>query len=128
MEVCKMKVKIEQGKVTIGRHDLRDKIAKCKDGYYSIKIKGWDRSLAQNNYYWSCITLIGEELGYTKEELHEIMLDMFAPIMTYRDLNNKPKQRKIRSSEMSTKEMSEYMNHIDRFAAEQNIILPQPEN
>jgi hypothetical protein len=74
-----------------------------------------------------CLTIIGDELGYTSQELHEIMLDMFAPIMTYRDLNNKPKQRKIRSSEMSTKEMSEYMNHIDRFAAEQSIILPQPE-
>jgi hypothetical protein len=123
-----MKIKIENGSVTIGRHDLRDKIAKCKDGYYKITIKEWTRSLAQNSYYWMCLTIIGDELGYTSQELHEIMLDMFAPIMTYRDLNNKPKQRKIRSSEMSTKEMSEYMNHIDRFAAEQSIILPQPED
>ena len=122
-----MKVKIEQGNITIGRFDLRDKIAKCKDGYYKITIKEWNRTIEQNNLMWSWLTIIGDDLGYTKNEVHEIMLDMFAPIMTYRDLNNKPKQRKIRSSEMSVKEMSEYMNHIDRFAAEQSIILLQPE-
>jgi hypothetical protein len=123
----KIKVKIQDGKVTIGRENLADKIAKLKDGYYAVTIKIWDRTLEQNALYWKWLTIIGDDLGYTKNEVHEIMLDMFAPIMTFRDLHNKPKQRKVRSSEMSVKEMSEYMNHIDRFAAEQNIILPQPE-
>ena len=123
----KIKVKIHEGKVTYGRDDVRDAVAKCKDGYYALTIKTWDRTIEQNALYWQWLTIIGDDLGYTKEELHEIMLDEFAPVMTYRDLQNKPKQRKIRSSEMSVKEMSEYMNHIDRFAAEQSIILPQPE-
>ena len=122
-----MKIKVKDGDIVIGRADVRDKVRKLKDGYYSLTIKEWSRTLAQNSYYWVCLEIIGNELGYEKNELHEVFLDMFAPVMTFRDINGKPKQRKMRSSEMSTKEMSEYMNQIDQFAAEQSIILPQPE-
>jgi len=122
-----MKIKVKDGDIVIGRADVRDKVRKLKDGYYSLTIKEWSRTLSQNALYWQWLTIIGNELGYEKNELHEVFLDMFAPVMTFRDINGKPKQRKMRSSEMSTKEMSEYMNHIDQFAAEQSIILPQPE-
>ena len=30
-----------------------------------------DRSLLQNAYYWVILSIIGKELGYTKDELHQ---------------------------------------------------------
>lgn len=121
----KIPITIQQGKITAGRHDVRDHIAKQKDGRYLIEIHKWSRTLEQNSTMWLWNQIIGDELGYTKSEIHEILLDMFAPVITFSDLNGKPKQRKLRSSEMSVEQMSRYLDQIDRFAAEQSIILRQ---
>ncbi len=125
-----MKVKIENGSVTIGRHDLRDKITKCKDGYYRIKIDGWkeSRSLDQNSLFWVWMEIMGEYHGMTKYEMHDEMIEMFAPIYTRKTISGKPKQERMGTSKMNMKQMSEFMNHIDRFAAEWDVQLPQPEN
>ena len=41
-----------------------------------------DRSLLQNAYYWVILTIIGKDLGYTKNELHRLYKGQFlVPIM-----------------------------------------------
>lgn len=124
------KIKIHEGKVVIGKENVRDLVRSKKDGYYNLKIEKWEdsRSLQQNRLYWQWLTIIGEELGYTKSEMHEVMLDQFAPKLTFRGLDGKPKQRKIRTSEMTIKQMHEYMDTLDRWSAEMSIILPQPDD
>ena len=125
-----MKVKIQDGKITVGRHELRDKIAKLDDGYYRLKIDKWkdSRSLDQNSLYWKWLSIIGEDLGYYKEEIHEEMIRMFAPTYTMRGLDGKPKQKKLTTSKMKVNQMAEFMQRVDQFAAEQGIILPRPDD
>lgn len=120
------KIKIHEGKVVIGKENVRDLVRSKKDGYYSLTIKEWDRSIEQNAYYWLCLGIIGDELGYHKNEIHEEMIRMFAPIITYRQLDGKPNQKNQRTSDMSVKEMTRHIELMIQFAAEQDIILPEP--
>ena len=122
------KVKIQDGKITIGKENVRDLVRSKKDGYYSFTLKDWDRSLSQNAYYWMCLGIIGDYLGYHRNEIHEEMIRMFSPIITYRRLDGKPQQQHQRTSDMSVKEMTRHIELMIQFASEQNIILPEPEN
>jgi len=120
----RFKVRIEGGKV-IGGGAMKSYLPTLKDGDYAFEIKRWTRTVEQNNLYWKWLEIIGNDLGYFKNEMHEVFLDMFAPTMTFADLNGKPKQRKVRSSEMTVKQMNEYMNQVEVFAAEHGIALPE---
>lgn len=123
------KIKIQNSRITIGSDELKDVIRSLQDGEYAVEISEWKdkRRLRANNLYWKWLTVIGSDLGYHKNELHETFLDMFAPIKTIRDLNGKPVQKPVRTSEMTIEQMNAYMNEIDQKAAELGIILPQPE-
>jgi hypothetical protein len=125
-----MKIKLESGKVTVGKHLIREAFAKLKDGYYNLTIDEWkdSRSIQQNRYYWSCLEIIGNDLGYFKDEIHEEFIRMFAPVYTIRGLDGKPRQIQLTTSKMNTKQMHEYMNRIDQWASENNIVLPQPDD
>ena len=120
----RFRVRIENGKM-IGGGAIKSYLPTLKDGEYSLEIKTWTRTLEQNNLYWKWLTIIGNDLGYFKNEMHEIFIDMYAPVLTFADLRNKPRQRKVRTSEMTRKQMSEYMNQIEIFASEQGIVLPE---
>jgi len=124
----RIKAKIEQGHLVIGRERLRKEI-RSLDGIYEIKITKWkdDRSIRQNNLYWQWVGIIANELGYHKRELHEALLEKFAPIVTIRDIDGKPRQKILRTSMMNTKQMYEYMNDTNIFTTQElNINLPQP--
>lgn len=120
---------IENDIMTVGRQTLANAIRSLENGQYGWKIDKWkdSRSLQQNALYWKWITIIGDEFGYWKNEMHEAFLQAFAPTKTFRDLNGKAVQKKIRSSEMNTQQMTTYLNQIDMFAAENNIQLPHTE-
>ena len=102
-------------------------VRNCKDGDYALSIEKWSRTIEQNKLYWKWLGIIGDELGYHKNEIHEVFLDMFSQIKTIRNLEGKPIQKRVRSSEMNVKQMSEYMDQIQQFASENSIILPQPD-
>jgi len=121
------RITIKDGVIVSGRGDVADMIRGSKDGDYALSKTKWDRTIEQNNTLWMWYEVIGKELGYHKSELHEIFLDMYAPVKTIRDLQGKPLQKRVRSSEMNVKQMSEYMDQIQQFAAENSIILPQPD-
>ena len=121
------RITISDGDIISGRHGVRDMVRNCKDGDYALSITKWDRTLEQNRLYWKWLGVIGDELGYHKNEIHEVFLDMFSQIKTIRNLEGKPIQKRVRSSEMNVKQMSEYMDQIQQFASENSIILPQPD-
>jgi len=126
----RQKIKIKDGKVTIGSEQLKGAIRNLSNGEYAVEISEWkdDRSLRQNALYWKWLGIIGNEIGYHKNEMHEIFLEKFAPIKTMRNLEGKPVQKPTRTSEMKVEQMSDYMTAIDRFAAQElNINLPRPE-
>ncbi|HSH25848.1 MAG TPA: recombination protein NinB [Massilibacterium sp.] len=124
----KIPVSIVDGKIKQGRFDVRDAIAKKKDGRYLIEILPWKRTLEQNSLMWKWFTIIGNDMGYTKEEVHDHMIIKFAPIYTRRNIETgKPEQQKMTTSMMNVEQMSEFLDCVDRFAAEWDIILPKPE-
>lgn len=86
-----------------------------------------DRSLSQNGYYWGVVLkTISEHTGHTEEELHEVFKRMFLPpkVVTYRD-----KQLRIPASttEASTLEFTDYIEHIRAEVATMGIIVPDPD-
>jgi len=126
----RQKIKVDDGNITIGYEQLGSMFRKLEDGTYAVTVSDWkdDRSLRQNRYYWKCITIIGNDLGYHKNEMHETFLDAFSPIKTIRNLQGKPIQKPVRTSEMSVEQMTAYIEQIIQFASEQNIKLPNPED
>ena len=126
MNQCK--VKITDGKIAIGRENVRDLIRCKKDGYYSIQVKKWTRTLSQNALMWSWITILADYHGMDKNAMYNELIDAYSWIYTYEDLNGKPKQAKVTTSQMSTDEMSHFMECIVRHASEFEVSLPMPKD
>lgn len=80
------------------------------------------RSDQQNRYYWLCMEIAGETLGYSKEELHLEFGGRFLPkkrIIT--------QEITMSTSELSKLEFADYMELIIRECASMGIVLPNPD-
>lgn len=126
----KQKLTITDDGRRIGAKRLYHILSNLDEGEWEVTVEKWkdSRSLRQNNLYWKWLTIIGNELGYYKDEIHELFIEEFADIYTIRDLDGKPKQKRYRTSKMNVQQMSRYMNRIEQFAAEYSIQLPHPED
>ena len=85
-----------------------------------------NRSLEQNDTYWMIITDIGNELGYTKNDMHEFFMREYLPPRSI-EVNGKIIEAHS-TRELKVKEMSEYLDHIIQFAAEHGIHHRHPED
>ena len=110
-----------------------------------------DRSADQNALYWQWLTIIGSELGMTKDELHEqCKARHLVPIFT-RDNEDYSAMvaavqavrsqgmiaeadalwsqvvRMTSTTDCSVRQMAEYLNEIEREAVGLGIRLPHPE-
>jgi len=80
------------------------------------------RSNPQNAYYWGCVLkTLGDHLGYTSDELHDVMKFKF--LCVDRDAEV-PRFRSTTS--LSTLEFNEYLERIAQFAAELGCYIPEP--
>ena len=105
--------KIEKGKMTLLDRDKFDNAISKMQGEYYIELKETGvRSSQQNNYYWSIVNLLAEELGYTEKEMHKILKNHF----------------EIESTKiLSTKEFADLIERIIRWSAmELNIVIHDP--
>ena len=85
-----------------------------------------NRSLSQNKLYFMWMKVIGDSIGYTSEEMHAIMADKFLTTEFVEYGGDKIKRDKS-TSKLNTKEFTEYLEKIDRWAAsEMGIVLPSP--
>ncbi len=82
---------------------------------------GKNRSNSQNKYYWGCvIQTLSDELGYTPDEMHEIIKDKFLDVKV--PLKN-PKGLEIfghfrkSTTDLDTKEYEELMTRIRIWAS-----------
>jgi len=84
-----------------------------------------DRSLPQNSWYWGVIVrMIGEHCGYSAEETHDALKQMFL-----RDRENERDGLvRIKSStRLDTREFSDYCEQCRKWAAEfLNLYIPDP--
>jgi len=83
------------------------------------------RTLDQNALLWAINTLIGNELGWEKEDVHSFFKERFSPKkkITVKGVETIiPKG----TSQFTKEEFSEYIERIKRFAAiELGIVIPE---
>lgn len=118
----------------------------------TVKERKKDRSTDQNALYWKWLTIIGMELGESKEEIHERMKSDYLVHIYERDdpeysamihairevwrsgmkveaAGLRKQIVKLTSTTTATvKQMTEYMTEVERFAASMAIRLPSPED
>jgi hypothetical protein len=111
MSKLRFPCKIKDGKMTLLNRDEFDKVISTLSGEYYIEIKETGvRSATQNNYYWSIVTLLGNELGYTEQEMH-------STIKTHFNVQS--------TKTLSTKEFATFIEKLIRWSAvELNIVIP----
>lgn len=126
----------------VERESMQKYINSLPDGEYHITIhkKSRHRSDLQMGYLWGCVyTYIAEEIGYTVDEIHEMMKDKFLK-MHEKVINKKGDIEEItlvRSlskaatadrNGVSTVLMTEYIENIRRWAASFLYLnIPDPE-
>jgi hypothetical protein len=93
-----------------------------------VRPKQSQRSSEQNRYLWYANTIIAEHLGYDKHEkdlVHYALLQKCYGVRHDETLDVDVPART--SSQLTTKEFSEYMDWLVRYAAmELDIVLPLP--
>lgn len=78
------------------------------------------RTLDQNDFYWAAaVSPLAEYLGYTRPEMHEVLL---AEFFGTKEIGKLVIPRR-RSKELTKTEMREYLDWVPRFAAEQGVVL-----
>jgi hypothetical protein len=96
-----------------------------KDIELTLGKKKENRTLNQNDLMWAINTLIANELGWEKEDLHEFFKEKFSPKkkITVKGIETIiPKG----TSQFTKEEFSEYIERIKRFAAiELGIVIPE---
>lgn len=85
-----------------------------------------NRSLEQNDTYWMIITDIGNELGYTKNDMHEFFMREYLPPRSI-EVNGKVIEA-YSTRELKVGEMKDYLDRIIQWAAEHGIQHRHPED
>lgn len=98
----------------------------------SVKEYHPTRSLNQNALLWriygQAIERGGNTLaGFTKEEIHEVMLESFAGFEKYTLLGIEKTRALQRSKDMDKMTFADFIAHVDRVLSEQGILVDMPE-
>lgn len=93
----------------------------CKTCGQEIKAS---RTAQQNRYYWKCISLIAEHLGYTPEEMSVVIKDHFN---WYETIGNTGLKNYESSAKWSKDVFAQRTETIIQFAAECGVVIQTPE-
>ena len=95
-----------------------------------VEIKPYkrNRSAAQNKLMWMWFQVIGDDLGYTQDEVYNEMSELYLPMIAMRRFDGEEQQVRLTTSKLKVHEFREFLNNIDLFAAGMGIILPKPED
>lgn len=97
-----------------------------KDVEITFERKRSKRSDNQNRYWWACMTILANDMGYRKDEMHEICKFMFLKTEKI-DLTTGEVFQYLRSStELTKSEFADMTSNLIQWAAEHGIILPLP--
>jgi len=88
------------------------------------------RSTEENNYYWGVvIEILSSEIGYPKDEMHEILKALFLQETKYLKTHDGVVEAKISksTSELTIAEFEDYLTKIREWAImEFGILIPLP--
>lgn len=129
---------VKKGAITTIQHKklFEDYLQSLPDGGYEIIVQKAKktRSGEQNRLYWEWLTIVGEDLGHHKDEMHFVFKRQFLcdkmPVLQRDEFmeylqglgKNLQSTRKL-----TTKEMTEYLDKVFEQARDLNINLPLPE-
>lgn len=92
-----------------------------------IDISKSTRSHQQNKYWWALMTIIGSELGYTKEEMHEICKFKFLKREKVHEATGEIMEYLASSTTLNKTDFADMTNGLIRWASESfSIVLPLP--
>lgn len=112
----------------------------------TITDKKPSRSVAQNALYWQWLNLIGTEIGYSKDEMHDqvkerlllpLMLehsDRYPEAQDVMDMLTLAPQKKllilslISTTALTVHHFAQYLNEVEAFAGNMGIRLPRPDD
>jgi len=115
---------IENGKLKLVNQELFRRYLHSLIGEVELIVRKWKkrRTNNQNSYYWGVvIPILCESLGYSDEEMHEALKWKF--------LRNKEREKlpTVKSTaSLSTIEFKNYIEEIVRWASQDGIIIPDP--
>ena len=99
---------------------------------YIVIVKAYrkKRTLKQNSLLWKLYTVVGNELGYTKDEMHDTFREKFLPVETKSILGvDKKILTSTSAEEFTTKDMKDYIDQIYYFCVtDLGINLPHPDD
>ena len=93
-----------------------------------IKKQAKDRTIQQNKWYWKCINIIADDLGYTEDETHYYFKQMFLKGFRYNKFTKKEEPFIGSTTKLNTKQFTIYIEQVRRFAIQElNISTPSPD-
>ena len=99
-------------------------------GNYKINIQRIrdGRSLNQNRYYWAVVVaLLASELGYFKDEMHELLRRKFLAYTKTNPTTGEQEMFSKSTASLTTQEMEEYLEAVRIWAiSELDVYIPLP--
>lgn len=97
-----------------------------KDVEIIVQKKRLVRSLQQNKLWWLYVTILSNELGYEKEEMHEICKFKFLKRERVIEKTGEIIEYLESTTRLTRTEFSEVVEALIRWAASMGIVLPEP--
>lgn len=107
--------------------EIRD-LPKDKAFLVTIEEKTPKRSTQQNNYYWKCISILGDHFGYTREEMHEELAARWLGLIERKTVGGHVIIEPRSTTTLTIKEFSEYLDRIIALGLQHEVILPKPDH
>jgi len=90
----------------------------------TITIGKTKRTDAQNRLYWCWVEIMSKEIGYSKQEMHLLLGDMFLTKIEFETKKGKVISQIPSTTELKVNEFIDYICEIDMLAGEHSIKLP----
>ena len=107
-------------------HDLGN-LNPMKEWRVEIKENTKKRSNNANNLYWKWLSIIGDDLGYKPQELHESLKYKFLGTEKRTTIFGQEYEVVKSTTSLNTKEFSDYMERVQALALMYDLKLPQPD-
>ena len=118
---------VEQGKMKIANRKHFDEVVKNwgnKRGELTLQNKS-HRTIQQNRYFWACMDILGKEIGYSKDEMKELVCFKFLKRDRVIEKTGEVMQFILGTSGLNKEDFSELMENVLRWSAQDlGIILP----
>ena len=105
-----------------------------KEVEITVGLRENKRSSNQNNLYWKWMTILGKDIGYTKEAMHFVFKKQFLadkmPALQrdeFMEYLQSLEKDIVTTTKLTTSEMKEYMDKVYEQAIELNYTLPTPD-